>query len=325
VGTLVLTGNNTYSGGTILNAGTLGIQNASALGAGPLNIAGGTLGNASGLPITLSGNNAQTWSGDFAFAGPDALNLGTGGITLTGNRILSVNAGELTVGGVISGAFNHTKVGAGRLILGGVNAFSGSTTLGAGILTVNGSLSGALFANGGTIEGTGVVGPVTLAGAGISPGGSAGILQTGDFLFNGGSLFAELGGSTAGNGPGFHDQVKVTGTIAFNAPISLALDFSAYDPIDGADNFTIVSNDGADAILFADDLARFVFNGSTLSEGSLFEVTSGANTQLFSISYAGGTSGNDIVLHAVPEPGSLAALLGGLGILAGIRCRRLKP
>ena len=79
-GTLVLAGSDTYSGGTTLSAGQLNINNASALGTGALTISGGTIGNTSGAAITLSTNNAQTWGGNFTFAGTNDLNLGTGAV-----------------------------------------------------------------------------------------------------------------------------------------------------------------------------------------------------------------------------------------------------
>ena len=75
-GTLVLSGSNTYSGGTTLSAGRLNINNASALGAGTFTISGGTIGNTSGAAITLSTNNAENWNSDFTFAGTNDLNLG---------------------------------------------------------------------------------------------------------------------------------------------------------------------------------------------------------------------------------------------------------
>ena len=59
-GTLTLAASNTFGGGTILSAGQINVNNASALGNGPLTIAGGTLGNTSGIAITLSTNNART-------------------------------------------------------------------------------------------------------------------------------------------------------------------------------------------------------------------------------------------------------------------------
>ena len=47
-GTVTIANANSYYGGTTLNAGQLNINNASALGSGPLTIDGGTLGNTSG-------------------------------------------------------------------------------------------------------------------------------------------------------------------------------------------------------------------------------------------------------------------------------------
>ena len=111
---------NTYDGGTTLSAGQLNINyggidaTASALGTGTLTINGGTLGNTSGGAVTLATNNPQNWNGDFAFAGPNDLNLGTGPVTMNANCNVAVNAGNLTVGGAISGgAYVLAKAGTG--------------------------------------------------------------------------------------------------------------------------------------------------------------------------------------------------------------------
>src|SRR5262249_25620789 len=55
-GTLVLGTNNTYTGGTTLNSGTLAINSAGALNTGALTINGGTLDNSSAGALTLSTN-----------------------------------------------------------------------------------------------------------------------------------------------------------------------------------------------------------------------------------------------------------------------------
>jgi fibronectin-binding autotransporter adhesin len=322
VGTLVLAGNNTYSGGTILNVGTLGLNHPSALGTGPLVIVGGSLSNPSGGPLTITANNPQMWNADFAFIGTSALNLGTGAVTLGGNRVVTINDSELAVGGAIGGAFALTKAGPGRLVLNGASAYSGGTIVDAGALIVNGSVSGAFSLNGGILGGNGTVGVVTLAGGILAPGNSPGILTTGNLVLNAGSLAIEFDGQEPGQGPGFNDQVNVTGTVTFGAPITLTLDFSGYDPVDAEDHFTILNNDGADAIIFANAAARLVYDGITLNEGDIFTAVSGPNSQLFSITYGGGASQNDVVLHAIPEPGAAVALLGGLGVLAAFRFRR---
>ena len=105
---LTLRISNSYSGGTTLNAGTLNVNNNNALGVGSLTINGGTLGNTSGQAVTLLANPTQTWGADITYNGPNDLNLGTGAVasTVTGGtvRTFTVNAGTLTVGGIITDA-----------------------------------------------------------------------------------------------------------------------------------------------------------------------------------------------------------------------------
>jgi autotransporter-associated beta strand protein len=126
-GTLTLSGNSTYSGGTTLNAGQLNINNGgsssanSAIGTGTLTLAGGTIDNTSAGDVTLSPTIAQSWNGDFTYAGSvHNLNLGTGTVTLGASRQVTVTANTLTLGGSISGTgLNLTKAGVGTLGLAG--------------------------------------------------------------------------------------------------------------------------------------------------------------------------------------------------------------
>jgi len=145
-GVLTLNGGNSYSGGTNLNGGQLNIGNPSALGTGRLTIAGGTLDNTYGYDITaLTSNNPQTWSGNFTYLGSaNNLNLGTGAVSLSANSQVTVAANTLTVGSNISGgAYSLTKLGAGGLTLAGVNnAYSGGTTVSAGTLNTGGTALG---------------------------------------------------------------------------------------------------------------------------------------------------------------------------------------
>ncbi len=141
-GSLALSGNNTYSGTTTLSAGTLDINSATALGTGTFTISGGTIDNTSAGAITLSNNNAQNWNSDFTFTGTHNLNLGTGGVTLSANRQVTVTANTLTVGGIISNAsFNLTKAGAGTLSFGSNAVTLNGISLNSGTLT---STSGKL-------------------------------------------------------------------------------------------------------------------------------------------------------------------------------------
>ena len=158
-GALTLAGTNTYSGSTSLTLGTLNLNNASALGNSIFTITGGTIDNTSGSPITLN-SNAENWNASFTFTGTSDLNLGTGAVTLNASRQVTVNASNLTVGGIISGAtFRLTKAGNGTLTLTGANALTGGVTLTTGTLNINnsqalGTTAGTFIINGGTIDNT---------------------------------------------------------------------------------------------------------------------------------------------------------------------------
>ena len=61
----------------------MNLNNASALGTGPLTISGGSIDNTSASNLVLSTNNGQYWNGDFAYVGSlRSLNLGTGTVSL---------------------------------------------------------------------------------------------------------------------------------------------------------------------------------------------------------------------------------------------------
>ncbi|MFT3786306.1 MAG: autotransporter-associated beta strand repeat-containing protein [Tepidisphaeraceae bacterium] len=146
-GVLTITNANAYAGGTLLNGGTLNLNNASAIGTGTLTIGlDTTINNTSGAAITLTTNNPQVWNGDFTFGGTNALNMGAGGVTLTGNRTVTTNgSAALTVGpiGESGGARSLTKAGPGTLVLTGASAYTGNTNVNAGTLNVTGSLASA--------------------------------------------------------------------------------------------------------------------------------------------------------------------------------------
>jgi len=126
---LTLTGENTYAGGTTLNAGTLTMGNASALGStgGQLTINGGTL--------DMAGNSLTV--GNLT---------GAGGVIngVSGNRTLTIGEGNGTGGnfrGQISDGGGTTalaKIGAGTITLSGANDYTGETTVSAGTLVFGG-------------------------------------------------------------------------------------------------------------------------------------------------------------------------------------------
>ena len=141
-GSLTLNAANTYTGGTTLAAGTLDMSNAAAIGTGALTITGGAFDNTSGAAMTLANNNAQQWNGSFGFVGSNNLSLGTGAVTLGASPTITVSAGNLTVGGAISGVgYGITKAGTGNLVFTAANGYSGSTSVTGGTLTLSGAAS----------------------------------------------------------------------------------------------------------------------------------------------------------------------------------------
>ncbi|MBK6621239.1 MAG: T9SS type A sorting domain-containing protein [Saprospirales bacterium] len=157
-GTWLLSGANTFTGGVSLYAGTLHINHAQALGtiAGTFAIGGVgntvTIDNTSGGSITAL-NHPMSWNDDFTFTGSNALNLGSGAVTLQESRQVTVSASTLTVGGIINdGTLDLTKAGAGTLSFGSNPVTLNNLSIGAGILVSTSntlSLAGN-YSNGGT-------------------------------------------------------------------------------------------------------------------------------------------------------------------------------
>jgi outer membrane autotransporter protein len=118
-GTTILSGRNTYSGGTIIDLGTLLVNNPQALGTGSVTVNGGVLG-ADPQPINVLGNYTQNAGGTLqlniagrAVGQFDVLNV-TGNAALNGTLRL-VNEGYqpqlgdslrlINTGGVVTGRF----------------------------------------------------------------------------------------------------------------------------------------------------------------------------------------------------------------------------
>ncbi|MCT8992297.1 autotransporter domain-containing protein [Chelativorans sp. SCAU2101] len=114
----------------------------------------------------------------------------------------------------LSGAGDIVKEGEGGLTLAGDSSgFTGTTTVSAGTLRVDGMLGGRVSVeDGATLGGTGTVGDTTVkAGATLAPGNSIGTLRIdGDLVFQAGARY-EVEVDPAGTGS---DLVEVTGTAS---------------------------------------------------------------------------------------------------------------
>ena len=204
-GTLILTGANTYSGGTTIAGGTLSVS------------ADNTLGASSGIIVLEGGTLATTAS--FASARDVSLLFGTGG-----NDINVAASTEFALSGDISGGFGFAKTGDGTLVLSGDNTFLGYLNIREGVVNIRSdqALGGAFetaVRDGAALELEGNITTgetVVLFGDGVSSDGairnaSGANTISGDLVLNADSrvnseagtltLAGEINGETGGGSP----------------------------------------------------------------------------------------------------------------------------
>ncbi|EFQ4982138.1 autotransporter outer membrane beta-barrel domain-containing protein [Salmonella enterica] len=166
---LIVTGDNSYSGGTTITGGTLIADNADLLGTGAIANSGVLQVGEGELENTLSGSGSlvKTGSGELTLSGDNdysggtiisdgtliadnADSLGTGAVANSG--VLQVGEGELE--NTLSGSGSLVKTGSGELTLSGDNDYSGGTIISDGTLiaaNVN-ALGGGDVDNAGTLK-----------------------------------------------------------------------------------------------------------------------------------------------------------------------------
>lgn len=304
---------NTHLGVTYVDSGYLILDDPAGLGsplAGTIVGVGGTLSlnRVDSAPWTLgedlfvggsgaNGNSALQWQ-DLTWTGPIAL---TDDTTIKTDGIVSFN-------GVISGSFPlHIRAsnisGTSECTLTQANTYSQPTQIEYGTVIVTGSQPASAFTLQGyssseksRLRGTGTVGAVSVEEGGsetktVAPGTTlaTGTLHTGNFSLNDPPAAGYAGNHGVlsvrlnGTGAGAWDQVAVTGTVDItNATLDVVQWFT---PAVG-NSWTIVSNDGADAVV-----GTFRVSGAPVPQGGTFV----AGGRTFQMSYQGG-DGNDVVI-----------------------------
>ncbi|MBA4773827.1 MAG: autotransporter-associated beta strand repeat-containing protein [Sphingomonas sp.] len=234
-GTVVMnTMGNTFSGGTFINAGRLGLNFGDALGTGDVTVASGAELGIGGISLAnkvsgagrivktsagtafLTGTNTHSGGLDIQGGSVDVTGntaLGTGVVTIASGASLNYfNSAAATFGNGLSGAGTFNKLGAGQLTfannftLGALNAAAGRTRINV-IATTN-----ATVASGATLDGTGrIVGNLVNNGT-VAPGNSIGTLTVqGNYTQNAGSVL-EIEFDAGGN----IDLLDVTGNAVLN-------------------------------------------------------------------------------------------------------------
>ena len=225
------------------STGTLDAASQNISSAGAVTIIG------TSLTLTGSTNSIIILSGNISGAGILVNANGNNVISGTNtNGGISVTGGSLRVANLASFTGASTTVSSGGTLLvdttGVIN--SGSVVAANGLLTNNGTINGGISVSStGTLGGSGTInGSITVAGA-LAPGNSPGIQTqaTGNTTLGpGGSFEAELGGTTAGNGNGFHDQFLVqNGSITLGSGV--LLEVKSWLKADGVTTFTAARRD----------------------------------------------------------------------------------
>ena len=239
--TVTLSGNNTYSGTTTVNAGTLQIGNGGTSGT----LGTGAVTNNASLVFNRSDNltvaNTISGSGSLRHAGSGTMTLSgvntySRGTTVEGGRLVGnatslqgaiTNSGVVefnqqsngTLNGTMSGDGSLAKTGAGNLTISNTQTFSGGTTVFGGGLIVNGALTASpvKVESGARLSGSGSIGGLTVVGGGtINPGNSPGaMVVNGNALWLGGGNYdweIHNAAPSAGAGSGW-DLISLTGTL----------------------------------------------------------------------------------------------------------------
>ncbi len=243
--------------GSISNYSTTEIAALTKVGAGTLILTGtntdaGSAATGPTGPLVVSGGTLQIGDG-----GADGT-LTSGGVTITAPGILAFDRSDTyTVTNVISGTGAVNMMGNGTLILssvGGANTYNGNTTVSAGTLLVNSSISSAVTVSGGTLGGSGSIGGAVAVQAGGTLAPGADVSAAGTVLTINSSLTLASGGASimaVSHNNHTNDQVVSSG-VSYGGTL------------------TVITNAG-DGPLVAGDTFR-LFNSGTYG-GSGFSAT----------------------------------------------------
>jgi autotransporter-associated beta strand protein len=307
-GTQVLSGNNTYTGPTAVSQGVLRAGRATnAFGnASPVSVAAGatlrlngfgqTIGSLSGAGVVENGSSSSTTT--LKLAGDDQ---------------------DTTFSGVLSDGSSRSmglqQAGSGKLILTGINTYTGPTSITSGVISIdlNGSVNqtSGITLNGGTLL---VNSLVALNRAITFTGGTLG--GTGHYANN---LAVNSGHLSPGNtGAGLF---SIDGALMLNA--LSALDFELSDLAGTNDRLNVSGALILDGTLNITNLGGMQPGIYTLIAGfsSLSDNGLALGIAPAAMKYAISTDASHVYLTvtAVPEPGALSLFAGALAASLGFR------
>jgi autotransporter-associated beta strand protein len=325
-GSLILTGNNTYTGPTYINGQTISSGSGTAPGlfqAGTLQLGtGGTSGSisaSSGVTnnANLAFNRSDPITFDLPISGKGALKVLAGNVTLTGNNSYSgatIISGTLQVGaGGTSGSVGNSSAitDNGALLFnrsdnvsfaGPIGGTGALTKQGAGKLTLGGTntYQGATTITAGTLalgSAASVSNSVSIA---VGAGATFDVSALSGFALNGGTVNQTI----SGNGVVTGSVTTVAGTTLVPGTSIGTLSFSNNLTLNGGSFRFEVSTNGYDVIAVAGDLT---LSSGTIQLTTLTTLTNGTY-RLFR--YGGSLTGTaaNLAVAGFNQSGSVASL-----------------
>lgn len=274
--TLTLGGNNSYTGVTAINQGALAVSSDANLGGGStVEFNGGSL---MATASFVSGKGLATGT-------PRSGTIDTNGFDVSfaganAGAVSKTGAGTLTLSHPVTGS---TRVSAGTLVLS--NAASGSTDLSGGILVASGTLSDLTLSNSSTLD---------IGGSRVAN------LTTGSFRTS--RAASPILTINVGVGSGGNDLWTITSSFAFPPMLVTGGFLFRFEDLGGVQT-------GIDYTLIS------MPNNFSAPSSSLFGFAPGAASQGWSGAFT--TSSNSVRVNftSVPEPETVALLLGGFALL----------
>ncbi len=315
-GTLILSGANTYSGGTTVNSGTLQGTTTSLQGVITNNtsvvfdqtITGTYAGIMSGSGVLTKQNTGTLiLAGANTYSGGTAVNSGIlQGTTTSLQGAVTNNSSVVfdqtitgTYAGIMSGSGVLTKQNSGTLILSGANTYSGGTTVNSGTLQgTTTSLQGVITNN------TSVVFDQTITGtyAGIMSG--SGVLtkqNSGTLILSGANTYS--GGTTVNSGTLQGTTTSLQGVITNNT--SVVFDQTTIGTYAGIMSGSgVLGKQNTGTLILAG--ANTYSGGTTVNSGTL----QGTTTSL-----QGAVTNNSSVIFDQTTIGTYAGIMSGSGVL----------
>jgi len=312
-----LSGNNTYSGDTIINAGTLALGSSSTL---PVGVGRGNVVVNGILDIVAFNPSINGLSG----TGTVAMTLGGGGstirsiVTVGNNDANSTFTGKLTDVNATGGLLGLTKVGLGMLTLAGNSSYYGKTIVSNGVLRIASNTAlgntyydgGVTVISGAALELSNNITVVDADGGAFGGSGEPGITLNGTGVSNGGALRNVSGNNTDAGSITLASASRINsdaGLLTLNGALNGA---SFALTVGGAGNTTIAGAIGT-ASLTKDGVGMLTLSGANTYNG---DTTISAGTLKFGAANVipDGSGKGNVIDNGTLDLGGFSETINGL-------------